>query len=294
MWGLRPSCGRGGAEGRPGIWCRRDARGRAALAVSASEGAGTGPGGRALVDIVIVNFNTRKLVARCLSSVRAHTDPGTYRLWAVDNASTDGSAQWLEAEPDIRLLRNAANLGYARACNRGALAGDGEHILFLNADTAPLPGWLPPLVELLESDERVAVVGPRLINEEGLIVGAGVVGTNAAPGIRLWMAPERQTADDRVLDCLSVCGAAYMIKRRLIPVLGLFDERYFMYFEETDYSYHARDNGYRVLYCPRSRMVHTWGGSGRTDPRLREYFYTGQRLFDTKWAHMMGDPRVYG
>jgi GT2 family glycosyltransferase len=247
-----------------------------------------------LVDIVVVSFNTRQLLERCLRSIRAHTPPGAYRLHVVDNASSDGSAEWARAQPDVDLVVSAENAGYARACNQGARRGDGEHILFLNADVAALPGWLPPLLDTLESDERIAVVGPRLVNEQGRIVGAGIVGTNAEPEIRLWMQREIDAEDRRCIDCLSVCGAAYMIKRALVPVLGLFDERYFFYFEETDYSYNARDRGYRVVYCPASRMIHTWGGSGRANPLLGHYFSEGRRLFDRKWAHMMSDPRVYG
>ncbi len=247
-----------------------------------------------MVDIVVVSYNTLRLLGRCVASIRAHTPPDAYRLWVVDNASTDGSAAWLSSQTDLALIQSPSNVGYARACNLGAARGGGAHILFLNGDAAPLPGWLPPLVATLESGERVAVVAPRLINEQGLIVGAGVVGTNAAPVVRLWMQPEAMAQDDRELDCVYLCGAAMMIKRRLVPELGLFDERYPFYFEDADYAYNARAHGYRAVYCPRSRVVHTWGGSGRADPRLSRHFEAGRRLFESKWASMMSDPRVYG
>lgn len=242
---------------------------------------------------MVVSYNSKTLLQRCVESIRVHTALNALHLVVVDNASTDGSVAWLREQEDLTLIESDRNVGYAAACNQGARAGDGAHILFLNADVAALPGWLPPLLKTIESDERIAVVGPRLINESGLIVGAGVVGTNAAPQIRLWLKPEFMAASDRVLDCLSVCGAAYMIKRRLVPELGLFDERYFFYYEETDYSYNARDHGYRVVYCPSSRMIHTWGGSGR-GPQTSHFFLMGDALFARKWAHMMADPRVYG
>lgn len=247
-----------------------------------------------MVDIVVVSFNTRRLLERCLATLRAHTPAGSYTLHVVDNASSDGTGEWLAAQPGLDIIQNGSNLGYGSACNQGARQGSGDHIMFLNADVAALPGWLPPLVQTMESDEQIAVVGPRLVDEWGRIVGAGVTGTNAVPQFRLWMHLEDRVRDERALDCLSVCGAAYMIKRRLISTLRLFDERYFFYFEETDYSYNARDKGFRVVYCPTSRMIHTWGGSGRADPRLAGYFHAGQALFNAKWAHMMSDPRRYG
>jgi hypothetical protein len=245
-----------------------------------------------MLDLVIVNYRTAAMTAECVRSFLEWTELD-HTLTVVDNGSGDGSAEMLSRTfPQVRVLANPANLGYAKACNLGALAGQGDHLIFLNSDVLALPGWDRPLVACLEGDARIAVAGPKLVNAQNLIVGAGVVGTNAQPVIRGWQEPDRGQYDQPT-DCLSVCGAAYAIKRRLIPVLGLFDERYFFYYEEADYSYHAREMGCRVVYCPASKLVHHHAQTARLVPAVT-YSEQGRRLFAEKWRHLMDDPRRYG
>lgn len=233
-------------------------------------------------DLIIVNFNTKAYLAACIESIRAHTLPPDYRLTIVDNASTDGSIEYIRTLPGITAVFNAKNTGYATACNLGIKEGNGKFIFLLNSDLVMTPGWLPPLLKTL-SDPEVAVVGPRLVNPEGFLVGVGVVGTVEHPVLRGWAEPDEPHRYAEYTDCISVCGACLGIKRELLPELGYFDENYFHYFEETDYCYNARLHGYKVVYCPESKVIHRYNGSCRNQRRLREYFKQSEAYFREKW-----------
>ncbi|HBR35126.1 MAG TPA: hypothetical protein DD734_10860, partial [Firmicutes bacterium] len=102
------------------------------------------------VDLIVVNFNTKKLLADCLASLRQYSgDPGAYRIWVVDNGSTDGSVTLIRSLPRVSGLFNRRNQGYAAACNQGIRAGAAPYIFILNSDTLVTEGWLPPLLKAL-------------------------------------------------------------------------------------------------------------------------------------------------
>lgn len=243
-----------------------------------------------MLDIVIVSYGTRDLTIQCINSIKEHTDI-PHHIYVVDNASPDDSVEALRTIEGITLIENSENLGYGRACNQGARAGDAPYIIFLNSDIRVTPNWAKPLVGCLQGD--VAVVAPKLLSPDGRIHGAGVVGTNAKPVIRGWREQDSGQYNEQT-DCVTLCGAAFMIRRDNIPILGLFDEQYFFYYEETDYCYNARDKGYRVVYCPQSAAIHHHQGSCKDHRLLHSYFVETDRIFRAKWVHVMGDDRVYG
>jgi GT2 family glycosyltransferase len=248
-----------------------------------------------LADIVIVSYNTRKYLGECLDSIGANTGiTQDYQVWVVDNGSTDNSNSEIKIRPWVNGILSRSNRGYAWACNQGIKAGSGNYIFLLNSDVMVTPGWLTPLITTLASSPEVAVVGPRLVNPEGLLVGVGVVGTNARPIIRGWGEPDEPQRYHEPIAVLSVCGACMGIKRSLLPVLGVFDEHYFHYFEETDYCYNARYHGYSVIYCPFSKVIHRVSGSCRNTKILREYYRKGSIYFQQKWADFLNDPRQFG
>jgi len=238
-------------------------------------------------DIIIVSFNARDYLAECIDSIKKNTlsQPRTshYRLIIVDNASTDGSAQYIRGLQGITAIFNTKNKGYGTACNQGIRSGKGANIILLNCDTLVTAGWLEPMIKTLNSPQ-VAVVGPRLVNPQGFLVGVGVVGTNAHPVLRGWGEPDEPHRYGEYTDCISICGACMGIKRKLLSILGYFDENYFHYFEETDYCYNARFHGYKVIYCPQSKVIHRYNGSCRNRSRLSSYFKNSQDLFEKKWG----------
>lgn len=248
-----------------------------------------------LADIVIVNFNTRKYLGECLDSIRSNSGPyQDYKVWVSDNGSTDNSYLEIKNRAWVSGILNRINRGYARACNQGIKSGTGRYIFLLNSDVKVTPGWLTPLIAILSSEPRIAVVGPRLVNPDGYLAGTGVVGTNARPVIRGWGEPDDPERYKQAIPVLSVCGACMGIKRSLLPVLGLFDENYFHYFEETDYCYNARFHGYQVFYCPDSEVIHHGRGSCRNFRKLSKYYRESERYFHQKWKSFLNDPAEYG
>jgi len=248
-----------------------------------------------VVDIVIPSYNTRQLTVDCIDSIIRHSHQKE-QIIVVDNASVDDSVAVIKVKfPQVTIIKNVTNDGYAKACNQGARAGNGPYILFLNSDTKIVDShWLDAMIQVFERDKSVAVVGPKLINSQNKITGCGVIGTNAKPVIRGWMEPNRSDKYNLKMECVSVCGACMMIKRGNIPQLGLMDERYPFYFEETDYCYNARSKGFKVMYTPATTVLHYHQGSSKDNVQLTQWFKTGQAIFNTKFARMMGDARRYG
>ncbi|RIV17633.1 glycosyltransferase family 2 protein [Alicyclobacillaceae bacterium I2511] len=241
-----------------------------------------------LIDIVVVNFNTLSLLKECLYSIRAYT-PQPHQIVVVDNGSTDGSSQLLQELhwPNLKLIANAENRGYAKACNQGIQSGEAEYVLLLNSDVQMQPGWLDPLLVCLQTDPKIAVVGPKLVDRRGRLTGAGIVGSYANHWPRALLEVDVPGKYDEVEDCISVCGAAYLMRRSVLPVLGLLDENYFFYFEETDYSFRVHQAGYRVVFCPHSRLIHLLGQSCKDHQLLRRYFEDSQAYFRKKWATLL-------
>ena len=248
-----------------------------------------------LADLVIVSFNTRKYLKDCLNSIKEQTFlEQEFKVWVVDNCSIDGSRELIKSFGWVRGIDNQKNRGYGAACNQGIKNGNGRFIFLLNSDTKVTPGWLGPMIKTLESGPEVAVVGPRLVNPEGYLVGVGVVGTNAKPILRGWGEPDEPHRYNQYFNCISIGGACMGIKRQLLPELGYFDENYFHYFEETDYCYNARYHGYNVVYCPESKVIHRVYGSCQNMRILNNYFSNSRNYFQNKWKDFLTDETLYG
>ncbi len=236
------------------------------------------------VDIIIVNYNTLKYLKNCLESIKTQTTY-PYRLLIIDNNSQDGSKAFLKSlnQGDVSVILNGQNLGCAKAWNQGIKMSKGKYILFLNPDTIVNSGWLTSMVECAESDSQIAVVGNKQVNEYGRIIHAGVVYENGTLVYRGYGEQNDSNKYNQVWDCVDVCGACYLIKRSIIQKIGLFDERFFMYAEETDYSYRAREKGFRVVYCPVT-IIHYKDGSPISDQKRQTLHMRSRKLFEQKWG----------
>ncbi|WP_324715910.1 glycosyltransferase family 2 protein [Carboxydochorda subterranea] len=254
---------------------------------SSARTAGDGPRAPVDVDLVIVSYGRHDLLEACVASFTRHTAGYRYRLIVVDNTGPGPMASHLDRleRQGALVIRNAANAGYARACNQGIAAGNGRYVVLLNNDVRATPGWLPPLVRCMEEDPSVAVAGPLLVTPDGYLVGVPVTGTDLdphQPGLwqheSVWPLPRRPVA------CLTVSGAAYMIRRACLAHVGLMDEGFFLYFEDADFSLRARRAGYRVVWCPGSRLVHLVSATGRDHPARDRVYQESARRFWRKWG----------
>lgn len=258
---------RGLAEEGKRAFCRRDLRvplaaalgipGTAESRPAAPPAAGTG--GDPVVSIVIPAFNKWEYTFRCLLSIANHTRDVPHETIVVDNASTDETRVALPLLKGVRVQRNAENLGFARASNQGAAMARGRYVLFLNNDTEALPGWLPPMVKILESEPDVGIVGAKLLFPDGTLQHAGVgVGYASPRPISPFHLQYREpaSASQERLDLPAVTAACMLIRRELCQELGGFDEAFVNGNEDVDLCFRARERGFRVAYTPETVLYH--------------------------------------
>jgi N-acetylglucosaminyl-diphospho-decaprenol L-rhamnosyltransferase len=227
------------------------------------------------LSIIIVNWNTRDLVAKCLDSIYAYPPNCNFDIWVVDNASSDGSAQTVrERFSNVRLIENRENLGFARANNQVIRESVGAHLLFINSDTVIQSDALSRLFAFAHTHPQAGVVGAFLLNRDETpqysysnfpsiwSETACAFGLDSRFPFSIWFAPPRDSAEDWVRrDC--VPGAAFMIKRSVLDAVGFFDEQFFMYSEEVDLQLRVKKAGWENYIIRSARIIHLGGASIR-------------------------------
>jgi GT2 family glycosyltransferase/glycosyltransferase involved in cell wall biosynthesis len=220
-----------------------------------------------LATIVVPIFNNLHLTKNCLASIFRHTPAGLYELIVVDNGSTDGSWDYLQTlgskHPQLKSIRNRRNLFFARGCNRGGWAAHGKNVVFLNNDTIVKPDWLAELLRPLGRDGSVGITGNKQVFPDSHPVCANrvwhagmVVGSDRLPWHTCYGFDPAHPAVNRERDCQSVSGCCLAIRRDLFERLGGFDPHFQNGFEDVDLCLRAGELGYRIVYAPRSEIVH--------------------------------------
>lgn len=235
------------------------------------------------VSIVIPVFNRAELTEQCLVALAGATHDVTFEVIIVDNASTDGTGDLLaKLGGDVQVIRNDENRGFAVACNQGARAARGRHVVFLNNDTIPLDGWLTPLVAELDADPTIAVVGSKLLYPDDTIQHAGVVFSREIPmPYHAFMhTPGSLPVVNRRRELQCVTGACMAVRREVFAELGGFDEGYRNGFEDVDYCLRVRARGGKIVYQPRSTVYHL---ESQTPGRKAHDDENARRLFD-RWG----------
>ena len=245
-----------------------------------------------VLDVVVVSYRCRDLLAACLTSIEEHAPAGT-TTWVVDNASNDGTVGLVgEQFPDVRLIANDQNLGFAAAANAGIREGIAPYVLALNPDAELRPGTLDVLLELMRERPEVGIAGCRLERPDGSFDHAsrrsfptviGALGHLSSVGRRVRGGPLAQYRAPAVergpVD--SVNGAFMLLRRDALDEVGLFDERYWMYMEDLDLSYRFKEAGWTTWYEPRVTALHVkhgTSGDARSVP-LTVAFYRGMARF---------------
>jgi len=218
-----------------------------------------------LVSIVIPVHNQLQFTQQCLVSVENSTEQGLYEVIVVNDASTDGTEEylhvWSGGKPWLRGVTNSENKGFARSCNQGAGQATSKYLMFLNNDTVVTPGWLSPLVEILENQPDIGIVAPKLIFPDGTIQHCGKVWGE-------WQLPRshpdhiyyRESGNaphvNRPRDFQILTGACLLLRREEFFRYGPFDEQYENGWEDDDLCYAYREQGLRIHYCPAATVVH--------------------------------------
>ena len=224
---------------------------------------------KARVSIVIVNWNGKGFLERCLRSLFGQTY-GDFGVVLVDNGSTDGSVPFVREQfPQVHLIVNETNRGFAAANNQAIRATDSEFVVTLNNDTEVAPEWLGELVQAVEADRKVGACASRMLfaHRPEMINSAGIALDRA--GIAWdWRGGE---ADDREeqepVGVFGACAGAALYRRAMLEEIGLFDEDFFMYLEDVDLAWRAQWAGWRALSVPTARVLHYHSGtSGEGSP----------------------------
>jgi GT2 family glycosyltransferase len=241
------------------------------------------------LSIIIISYNARADLDRCLASLAEHPPSARHEIIVVDNASTDGSVDAARAR-GVRVIGAGANLGFARANNVGIRASHGVNILLLNSDTIVGPDAIDSLLRVLADRADVAIVGPRLVDGNGraelsfgrmigpltewrqkrLVVG------NDRQDPRISAQVEAMTRREQTVDWVS--GACLLVRRAAADKAGLFDERFFLYTEDVDFCAAVRRTGGIVLFWPGAEVVHLRGRSRASAPDATNRAYARSRL----------------
>ncbi len=241
------------------------------------------------VSIVVPVFNKVELTRQCFAALAGTTPRDLYEVLVVDNASTDGTREFLGSlsRPD-RAIVNEENRGFVGACNQGIEASRGEWVLFLNNDTEPRQGWLEALLRTADADPRVGAVGARLVYPDGTLQEAGGLifrdgsGWNFGRGDGAPFGPPF----DATCEVDYCSGAALMVRRDVLARLGGFDVRYApAYYEDTDLCFGIRSLGLKVMYCADSTVVHHEGATAGTDvgSGFKRFQVVNHAKFIEKW-----------
>ena len=222
------------------------------------------------VAIVILNWNGRSFLEKFLPSVTATVYPN-FRIIVADNASTDDSILFLEKNyPSLEIIVLEQNFGFARGYNEALKKITADYYVLLNSDVEVTPGWLPPLIELLEKDERTAACQPKILNynQKELFEYAGAAGGwidaygYAFARGRLFDVCEKDTGQyDSIQPIFWATGAALVIKSKTFHQLNGFDGYFFAHMEEIDLCWRLQLAGYKLFCCPQSIVYHVGGGT---------------------------------
>lgn len=231
--------------------------------------------------VIVLAWNGVEYLDACLRSVLAQDHPD-FEVLVVDNGSTDGSAALVSTTfPQVRLIRNEHNLGFAGGNNVGLRAANGDILVLLNQDTVVQPGWLAALARALETCPGAGVVGGKILDPDGRTLqhAGGYIRHPLALGQHLGHGEIDNGQYDTACKVEYVTGAAMALKRKVLAAVGDLDEGFFPgYFEDVDFCYRARQAGYAVWYTPEAVLHHLESASMRRDSFRGHCAYYRNRL----------------
>ncbi|KYH32685.1 glycosyltransferase [Neomoorella mulderi] len=236
-----------------------------------------------LASIIIPVFNNWEYTRRCLLSLEAAGYRDKAEVIVVDNASSDETPAEIKTQfPWVKSIRHEQNLGFAKACNRGAEAARGKYLVFLNNDTEVKKGWLEALINALEKETSAGIVGSKLLYPDGRLQHAGVEITYPGSSFPIYARHLRYgqpDVPDTRQEVDAVTGASMLIRRDVFYGLCGFEEAYQNGYEDVDLCLKARARGYRIIYEPTSQAVHYESKtSGRFNNELKNF-----NLFHRRW-----------
>ncbi len=256
--------------------------------------------------ISIINTNNRELLRNCLRSIYEGTHDITFEVYVVDNACTDGSAEMVAAEfPQVKLIRNQARLGFCANHNQVLRAGRGRYLLILNEDTVILPAAFDRMVEFMDNHPDAGILGPMLLNKDGSFQASfadfpnllsellAMIGLQAVVyGAYFPSYPPQRSQEPCTADWVG--GACLMIRRQAMEQIGVLDEAFRVYLEETDWCYRAKRAGWRVYYLPQAKVIHLGGQAWKQLDSLEETQHRARRRLRLRKSTLLFFRKHYG
>jgi len=230
-----------------------------------------------MLSIVIVSWNTTRLLENCLASILANPPTSPFETWVVDNASTDDSPRVVrEKFPQVHLVENRENVGFARANNQAIPRCAGKYVLLLNPDTLVTSGALQALVDFLDEHPEAGAAGARILNPDGSLQ----ISSHPRPTVprELWRLfhldsfspyaeyPPTKWEMNQKQEVDLLMGACLLLRKKVLDQVGFLDEDYFMYSEEVDLCYRIQRAGWRLFWVPQAEVVHFGGQSTQQAP----------------------------
>ena len=245
------------------------------------------------ISIVIVNWNTKKLLLECLTSIFETIDKISFEVWLVDNASIDGSVEAVKQKyPDVKIIQNTKNLGFAAANNIALKRMCCQYALLLNTDTVLTKGAIENLFDLMEKNQDAGMACGQLLNQDGSKQNSianfpGIPSLLCNETLLQILFPEKFPGKRRKykdpIEVDSCIGACLMVRKKAMEDVGLLDESYFFFLEETDWAYRMKQAGWKIYFVPWARIFHVQGQSIGHGIKSRIMFYRSRYIYFKKW-----------
>ena len=245
------------------------------------------------ISIIIVNWNTRDLLHTCLESINKTISGIEYEIIVVDNGSQDNSvAMMQEKYPHVKVIQNAENRGFGAANNQALRNMQGRFALLLNSDTILTDNAVYELFVFMEARPDAAMACGQLLNADGSkqnSIASFPSFLTLITNVPLleYLFPRRYPSKryhyDEPIEIDSAIGACLLVRKKAIDEVGMFDERYFFFFEETDWAYRMKKAGWKIYHVPTAFLYHLQGQSIGMDVRSRIEFYRSRYQFFRKW-----------
>ena len=245
------------------------------------------------ISIIIVTWNTKNLLQKCLDSIYKTIHDITFEVIVIDNASEDDTVVMLRGNfPHITLLKNSQNLGFGAANNQGLQIMRGRYALLLNSDTVLTIHAVEELFAFMETHPESAMACGQLLNSDGskqnsIASFPSLLTLMTNMPLLEYLFPKRYPSKrynyEKPIEVDSGIGACLLVRKKAIDEVGMFDERYFFFFEETDWAYQMKKAGWKIFHIPTAFIYHFQGQSIGRNVRSRIEFYRSRYLFFRKW-----------
>ena len=263
-----------------------------------------------ILHILIINYNSTDYTINCIDSIKKAKSPHDINVIVVDNCSEDNPTRLFDIHPDIQLINNKENVGYAKAVNQALKTVEGEFVVILNPDTVIFDGFFSLVLDFIERNTEVAIVGPKIIENSGTVQGsarrfptfATSIFGRRSPFTRLFPNnpfTKREFVSfncegNKPLEVDWVSGACMVARRSALESVGGFDERFFLYWEDTDLCKRLKDSGWKIIYLPCAAVYHHTGMSSEKAPIFAIYQFHKSCYFlfkkHAKWPMKLMNP----